>query len=162
MSSPEQTSPYPGYLLVPVRTPRNRVGTTGVIVSVAGALMALVGTALPWYSVHGVHVRLQDFTAGTSASAAKALPHAYFGWLLWVLLALTIIAALLAAVPGPLSRTLRILSPLLGGLSALLMLVSLGQLEEASIYNHTALGFWVILIGFISTGLGGSFGPRRR
>ncbi|MEP7021821.1 MAG: hypothetical protein ABI808_14340 [Pseudonocardiales bacterium] len=162
MSSPEQTSPYPGYMLVPVRSPKNRVGTTGAIVTVVGALMALIGTALPWYSVNGVHVRLQDFTAGTSSSNAKPFPHAYFGWLLWVLLGLTLVAALLATLPGPLSTILRVLSPLLGVLSAFLLVISLGELLETSIYDHTALGFWAILIGFIVTGFGGVFGPRRR
>jgi hypothetical protein len=46
--------------------------------------------------------------------------------------------------------------------TALLIVVGLGQSQEASIYDHTALGFWAILIGFIVTGLGGVFGPRRR
>lgn len=162
MSSPEQTSPYPGYVLVPVRSPKNRVGTAGAIVTVVGVLAALVGTVLAWYSVNGVTVDLQDFAKGTSSSGAKPLPHAYFGWLLWVLLALTFVAALLAALPGRLSKTLRILSPLLGVLNAFLLVMSLGELLEVSIYDHTALGFWAILIGFIVTGAGGTLGPRRR
>lgn len=150
-------------MLVPVRAQKDRAGIAGAIVTVVGTLTALVGTVLAWYSVTGADVDLQDFARGTSSAGAKDLPHMYFGWLLWLLLALTFVAALLATLPGPLSVTLRILSPLLGVLNAVLMVVSLGQLSpDNSIYDHTASGFWATLIGFIVTGFGGVFGPQRR
>ncbi|PZS25883.1 MAG: hypothetical protein DLM58_21620 [Pseudonocardiales bacterium] len=167
MTSPQQpatypASPYPGYVLMPAQPPKNRVGIVGAVVTVLGALTALAGTALHWYSVGGIDIDLHDIEQATSPSGAKALPHTYFGWLLWVLLALTIVAALLANVPGPLSTTLRVLSPLLGVLSVILLLASLGQLQrDRSVFDDATVGLWAIVIGFIVTGFGGVFGPRR-
>lgn len=157
------SSAHPGYVLVPVRAPKNRVGVVGPIVAVAGALIALVGTVLHWYDASGVNIDLHDLAKGTDVTGAKALPHVYFGWLLWVLLGLTIVTALLANVPWSLSTMLRVLSPVFGGLCVVLLLVSLGQLRQSgSIFDNAAVGLWVILLGFVLTGIGGVFGPRRR
>ncbi len=168
MSAPGQpsgypSSPPPGYQLVPIQAPKTRVGIIGPILVIVGALFALIGTLMHWYQVTGVNVDLHDLTKGTDVAGAKALPRVYFGWLLWVSLALTIVTALLANVPWSLSTALRVLSPVFGALCVLLLLVSLGQLREnASVFDNAAVGLWVILLGFVLTGIGGTFGPRRR
>ncbi|PZS17201.1 MAG: hypothetical protein DLM57_08970 [Pseudonocardiales bacterium] len=168
MSAPVQPygypqSPYPGYVLVAARGPKNRVGVLGPILAIAGALIALAGTVLHWYSAGGAHVDLHDLAKGTDVTGAKALPRVYFGWLLWLLLGLTIVAALLANVPWSMSAVLRVLSPVFGALGVVLLLVSLGQLHESgSIFDNAAVGLWAVLLGFVLTGIGGVFGPRRR
>jgi hypothetical protein len=143
-----------------LRTPR--VGNPAAMAcAVAGGAAALVGTVFDWYSPG--HTSLPDIVKLLDAPGAKAFPKAYFGWLMFVLLAATVVAALFANAAHPLSTALRIVSPLLGLLGAALVLVSLDQLVSgASIFDHAGAGLWLVLAGFVVAGFSGTPGPRRR
>jgi hypothetical protein len=138
-----------------------RVGNPAAMaVALLGGAAALAGTALDWYSPGDVS--LQDIVSALDAPGAKAFPQAYFGWLMFVLLAATVLAALFANVVHPLSTALRMVSPLLGVAGAALVCVSLHQIiRGASIFDHTAIGLWLVLAGFVVAGLSGVPGPRR-
>ena len=138
-----------------------RVGNpVAMMLAIDGGGAALVGMLLNWYSGD---VSLGDIVDALDAPGAKAFPKAYFGWVMFVLLAATVVAALLAnttlAVGGP----LRVVSPVLGVAGAALVLVSLHQLiSSGSIFEHSAIGLWLVLAGFVVAGLSGIPGPRHR
>lgn len=132
----------------------------GIVVAIVGGALSLIGTLVEWYSPGSV--TLQDIIRALDAPGAKAFPKAYFGWLMWVVLALTVVAALFANVAGPLSTPMRVASPVLGALGAILVCVSLGQLISGrSILDQSGAGLWLVLGGFIVAGLAGVLGPRR-
>lgn len=132
----------------------------GIALATIGGALALIGTLVDWYSPGSTS--LQEIIQALDAPGAKPFPKAYFGWLMWVLLALTVVAALFANTAGPLGSTLRVVSPLFGVLGAVLVCTSLGQLiQRGSIFDHSSAGLWLVLAGFILAGAGGISGPRR-
>jgi hypothetical protein len=144
-------------------TPRGaRIGVTGVVLTSVGALVSLAGTFAAWYDDGGHRVFLYQIVHAAKAPGADALPRAYFGAALWLLLAATIAVSMLASVPGRLTPGLRVLSPLLGALAVVLTYSSLTQLVTgARVFDHAALGLWLVLAGWLITGLAGAAGPRR-
>ena len=140
----------------------SRVGNpAAMLFTVLGGATALVGTLLDWYSPGAIS--LKDIVNALDAPGAKAFPKAYFGWLMFVLLAATVVTALFANAAHRFSTALRVVSPLLGGLGAALVCLSLDQLiQGASIFDHTRAGLWLVLAGFVVAGLSGLPGPRRR
>lgn len=137
-----------------------RPNLVGVSVAFGGGVLALLGTAVNWYSPGSVS--LQDIVSILDLPGAKTLPKAYFGWALWVVLALTVICSMLGNVPGPLSTPGRIAGPLLGAGGAALVCASLSALIEGhSIFDHADAGLWFVLAGFLVAGAAGAFGPRR-
>lgn len=137
-----------------------RVGNpVAMMLAIDGGAAALVGMLLNWYS----GVPLGDIVDALDAPGAKAFPKAYLGWIMFVLLAATVVAALLANTTLLVGGLLRVISPVLGGAGAALVLVSLHQLiSSGSIFEHTAIGLWLVLAGFVVAGLAGIPGPRRR
>ncbi len=161
MSEPYAAGPGYGYPPVgrDVRTDRtaNPVGMAGAAL---GGVLALFGTLVDWYSPGSIS--LQDIIRALQAPGADAFPKAYFGWLLWVLLALTVVTALFANTVGPLTTALRVVSPLLGVLGAVLLCTSLGQLiSNRSIFDHSSAGLWLVVVGFVIAGVSAIPGPRR-
>jgi hypothetical protein len=139
----------------PVRRVPNPVG---IAIALVGGIAALVGVFVDWYT----DVQLGDIVNGLDADGAKAFPKAYFGWLMWVLLAATVVAALLANLPVGVAGALRVISPILGVLGAVLVIVSLHELiRGASVFDHSAGGLYLVLVGFVVSGAGGVPGPRR-
>lgn len=155
--------PAPGYGYPPAgwaTHPVRRANPVGLVLAVLGGSVALVGTLVDWYSPGSI--ALHDIIAGLDAPGAKAFPRAYFDWLMWALLALTVVTALFANTVGPLTTTLRVASPLLGALGAILVCASLGQLISGqSIFEHSGAGLWLVLAGFVLAGASGIIGPRR-
>jgi hypothetical protein len=144
----------------PLARPTRFGNPVAMAFALVGGAAVLVGTLLDWYSRGDVS--LQDIVKALDAPGAKAFPKAYFGWLMFVLLAATVMAALFANAVHPFSTALRIVSPLLGVLGAALVCLSLHQLSQgASIFDHTAVGLWLVLAGFVVAGLSGMPGPRR-
>lgn len=138
-----------------------RGNVVGIAVATLGGVLVVVGSLVDWYSPGSV--KLQDIVyALDNVSGAKALPKAYFGWLMWVLLALAGAAAMFGNVPSPASTLCRVASPVLAVLAVVLACVSLSQLIEGrSIFDHAAAGLWLVLAGFVVIGVGGVLGPRR-
>lgn len=147
----------------PAARPR-RVGLIGVAVSTIGTLLLGGSMAIIWYANGRLdHVDLSDIVKAADDDRVKALPHAFFGWLLWVLWAVTLVVALVANLPGLMSTVLRVLAPVLGVLGVVLVYASLDQLIAGSghVVDHASIGLWLAFVGFLVTGLGGAFGPRR-
>jgi hypothetical protein len=153
-------TPYP----YPQARRPGRAGLIGIAVTTFGTLLLGLSMAIVWYAASRLdHVNLQDIAKAADASSTKALPHMFFGWLLWVLWAATVVLALLANLPSAVSTGLRVISPTLGLLGALLVYVSLDEMITggASVFDHATIGLWLALTGFVITGLGGAIGPRR-
>lgn len=156
--------PSPGYGYPPPgrgASASRRANPVGIASAAIGGSLALLGTLLDWYSPGSIS--LQDILQALQAPGAKAFPRAYFGWLMWVLLALTVVTALFANTVGPLSTTFRVASPLIGVLGAVLICVSLGQLvRDQSIFDRSSAGLWLVLAGFLIAGMSAIPGPRRK
>jgi hypothetical protein len=137
-----------------------RANPVGITLAVIGGALALIGTLVDWYSPGSIS--LQDIIQALDAPGSKAFPKAYFDWLMWVLLAATVVAAVFANTVGPLSTPLRVVSPLFGALGAALVCTSLGQLLQGqSIFDHSSAGLFLVLAGFLLAGVSGILGPRR-
>ncbi len=145
--------PYPG------RPPVRRVvNPAGIAIALLGGGAALIGSFVDWYT----DVKLGDIVNALDVDGAKAFPKAYFGWLMWVLLAATVVTALFANLPHGAAGALRIVSPVLGAVGAVLVLVSLDELvQTGSVYDHSSGGLYLVLLGFVGAGVGGALGPRR-
>jgi hypothetical protein len=152
------------YLRPPAtRTSTVEVGWLGVTVAAAGAVLVLTGSFAAWYSAGGRSVYLHDLVSAARPATARFVPHAYFGGVFWLLLAATIAISLLANLPGRFSRWLSLLSPLLGVLGVLVTYAGLEQLVAGGrVFEDSALGLWLVLGGWLVTGIGGAAGPRPR
>jgi hypothetical protein len=137
---------------------RRAANPAGIAVALIGGGTALIGTFVDWYT----GVTLGDIVNALDADGAKAFPKAYFGWLMWVLLAATVVTALFANLPHGAANALRVISPVLGALGVVLVLVSLNELsQQGSVFDHSSGGLYLVLLGFAVAGVGGLFGPRR-
>jgi hypothetical protein len=115
-------------------TPRREtVGVIGLIGAAAGAALLIVSfTALAWYRIVGQDVKFSDCHRSLNQPGAPGFPKAYFGWLGWVLLAL--------------NNYRDNATNALGGVG---------------VFKHSAVGLYFALIGFLTAGVAGVFGPRR-
>ena len=138
-----------------------RVGNpVAMMLAIDGGAAALVGMLLNWYAGD---VSLGDIVDALDAPGAKAFPKAYFGWGMFALLAATVVTALVANTTLAIGGSLRVISPVLGVAGAALVLVSLHQLiSTGSTFEHSAIGLWLVLAGFVVAGLSGIPGPRHR
>ncbi len=159
------TAPYapppPGYgPPMPVRYPHGarRPNFAGLAVAAVGGAVAIIGTLIPWYE----NTSLGDIVQGAS-HLNKDFPEAWFGWALWVVLALTAVAALFANVPGPTSTPLRIIGPLLAVAGAGGTIGALNDLvgDNGSITDHSEAGLWITLLGLLVMGVAAILGPSR-
>lgn len=152
--------------------PREKVGIIGLALAVVGAVLLILSfTTLNWYKPPGGKFSdLHDAAKAADAGLAKA----FSGWLAWVLVALVIITAVLANLPiGGMALTFRIIAPVLGILGIVLTLLALNnywskvkdaaqaQGIDVGIFNHSEIGLYFALAGFLIAGIAGVFGPRR-
>ena len=157
-------SPPPGYgygadpYASPASPVRRAANPLGIVATLVGGGLVLLGSFLPWYT----DTYLGDIVNALDADGAKAFPKAYFDWLMWVLLAVTVVAGLFANLPLGAATALRIVSPILGALGAVLVFASLNDLiSNGSAFDHSAVGLYLTLVGFLLAGVGGVLGPRR-
>lgn len=138
------------------------VNPAGIAVSLVGGALVLLAAFLPWYSAGDNDTVLADIVRALDVDGAKAFPKAYFGWLIWVVLAGCVVAALFANLPGRASGALRVAAPVLGAAGALCVVLALDDLiRQGSVFDNSGAGLYLTLIGFLVAGAGGALGPRR-
>lgn len=143
-------------------TPR-RYGGVGAGVAVAGAVVVLVSFAvLDWIGRGGSPIatfrQIHD-SVGIAGYAAV-----YFGWLGWVLLAVTLLLALAANGASPIHGLLRTVGVLVGLGAVAATVFALKQLADASwsdIGHHADVGYWLAIAGFALMAGGAVIGPRK-
>jgi hypothetical protein len=183
---------------------RSALGIPGLVLAVIGAALVVIAfTALKWLrkgssgsffedtkdttfsKIHDGFDKLDKEIASSGLSKYKGDLHegvgpTYFGWLAWVLLAVTVVLAVLAVVPNPAAKLGRILGPIVAlvaiGLTfwAIDLVRFSGQLkrlleqngQKAPSYGdflkHANIGFWFTVGGFLLLGIGALLGTRRR
>jgi hypothetical protein len=149
---------------------REKVGVIGLIGAAAGAALLIVGfTALAWYRIAGQDIKFSDLHKSLNEPGAPGFPKAYFAWLGWVLLALVVVSALLASLPiGSAALTFRIVAPAVGVIGIIVTLLALNSfwdkasnaVGDVGVFNHSAVGLYLTLIGFLIAGVAGISGPR--
>jgi hypothetical protein len=180
---PAYGQPYGGPPPAPaagVRTGRS-FGVVGAVLTIVGAALCIVAfTATNWFKIAG---ETGDFSDSRKAldrlddiNAAGTLPHAYFGWLAWVLLAAAAVIALLANLPTPASAPLRGFGALIAVAGIAFTLLAVKLISRESIARQADLpvsyGDWlknaakqpslyVALGGFLLIAIGSLIGPRR-
>lgn len=135
-------------------------GIAGTVLTLLGGLAVLASfTVLDWY--HGASFS----EIGNSNLSASGLPNAYFGWLGWACLVVTVIAGILASVPTPAVRIFRIIGIVVGiagaGLTFLAIDFSGGNTAYSQYIKNAQFGFYLAVGGFLLAGIGAGIGPRR-
>jgi hypothetical protein len=142
---------------------RRAVGRAGLAVLVIGAvLVALSFTVLNWVSASGVTIKFKDLHDAANQPGAPQVPHLYFSWLGWALLAGVVVFGIAGALPSgmhPLFRVLGILAGFGGVVVTFFALYS--HISLTDLLKHAGIGFWVALAGFFLAGIGAVVGPRR-
>ncbi len=149
-----------------VRQRRRTFGYVAAAVTVIGGIILMVAfTAVDWVSQSGNHATFPDIRrAMTRAANPPALPHGYFIWLAWVLLAAVVVFGIAGALPTPAHPALRIFGASVGIAGIVLTylayykLTGLGfdrSLQGASVGPYLAAG------GFLVAAIGASIGPHR-
>jgi hypothetical protein len=162
---PQQPSWRSGY-----DQPRESAGVVGLAAVAVGALLLIIGvTALNWYTVLGQPGKLKDL--GNSAKDIDAgLMKAYSGFLVWILVLAVVASAVVASMPSGAATLFRIITPVLGVLGVVITLLASSSfwskakdtgLQDAGVFKHTQIGFYLTLLGFLVAGIAGVFGPRR-
>ena len=172
------------------RTAPRRANVPALLLVVGGAiLVALSYTVLGWFrpetdgsfpiagsstlpAVHRLLTDIEDQSRGVVGAALLA--RYYFSLWVWVLFAVVVLAAVLAALPNRMATT----AGLFGTLSAAAAIVltfaaiKLSVVHDASYapfglgygdyLSHARLGFWLAAAGYLLAGAGALFGPPRK
>lgn len=195
----QQASPYQtGYRIHP--RPQRTLGVPGLIATVIGAILLVIGfTALDWFhkvsgdqfggsdsggrfsDIHHTIDLLDNSLAHNSQLAGEfhfGISKLYFGWLGWVLLAVSILAALIAVLPTPATPVMRVIALAAGLVGAGLTVWAAdvftvsgqlkaqieGQLGFTPSFSfwikHSYLGGWFAVAGFLFVAIGGLLGSN--
>ncbi|MCU1656210.1 MAG: hypothetical protein JWO57_866 [Pseudonocardiales bacterium] len=180
-SSPQPPGSSPRPEMGPVTTqfarldpgPSQRFGVAGSALAVIGAALLIVSfTAVNWFTKGTLgrsHFSDVHQVLNIQSAFAAGLAKAYFGWLAWVLLAVTVVIALLANAPSPFATALRVIGALAAAASIALTFLAINLLKSgvpgapsySEYIKHARVGFWMAIAGFLLVGVGALIGPRR-
>lgn len=156
--------------------PSQKFGGLSFLLTLIGTAVTVIAfTALDWFdgnrssSFHSVH-KVIDAAAAVGVGSPP-VAKAYFSWLGWALLALTIVLALLAATPtigGP----FRIAGVAAAVAAVVLTFIGIKVFKEsamlgsayhgyASYLKHARAGFYTAVLGFVLIGIAAAIGPSR-
>ncbi len=148
--------------------PSQTFGAVAAAVTLVGAVLVLVSFTLTnWLTGHNTHFNDLRATLDTNAGSFSEPARSFFGWLGWVLLIVTTLAALLAAVPT-LGTPFRFVSPIvaIGAIVITFLAIQLVRGNPALSYSdylkHARAGFYLAVAGFLLTGIGGAIGPAHQ
>jgi hypothetical protein len=174
---PGQYGGYGAPYGAPASTKVPAVGVVALVLAGVGAILGIIAfTAVDWYSGTGPSkfsdVRDVVTNAQTKPYAAS-VAKVYFGWLAWVLLAVVVIAAVLAAIPS-VSAPFRAVGVLAAVGSIVLTFIAVkffnskaaqisSEFRGYSTYlKHARVGFWMAVAAFLIAGIGAAIGAQRR
>ena len=150
-----------------------QVGVVGLVVSVIGAIVTVLGlTAINWYNLpKAVPIDNTKFTvlnplAKTVKASFTEIITGPVGWLLIVAL---IVVAIVATLPTAAAGLLRIVAPVLAvvilAAAVFALMTFWSKAKDAGIdggiFKNTGLGLWLAIGGLILLGVGGALGSRR-
>jgi flagellar biosynthesis protein FlhB len=156
--------------------PSQDFGQVSFLITIVGAaLVILAFTVINWFqgstssSFRNIHKTMNE--ANAAGIKSEVVAKAYFSWLAWVLLAVVLICALLAAVPtigGP----FRIVGPLSAVAAIALTFVAIKLFKDTTqldasyrgytqYLKHARVAFYLAVGGFLLMGVGAVIGPRR-
>jgi hypothetical protein len=197
--------PQGGYAAPPAPYARAEVRTSpnvaGLILTAVGIVLGVLAfTALKWFrngkansffetagtdsKFHQISKGFDDIKSELARAGGGAFKNdahygigpTYFGWLGWVLLAATVVCAVLALVPSPVSGAFRVLGPVVAvasiGLTfwAIYLFHATGSLKDqlagqaptySDYLSHAGVGFWFAVAAFLVIGVSAALGPRR-
>jgi hypothetical protein len=190
---------YEGGYIAPAH--RQSIGIVSLVMTATGALLVLVAFLLPdWFRNTGSGTVLSNIgdqstfreisdaydkikgqirAAGGGAFLKDlhfGIGPTYFGWLAWVLLAVTVLFAVVAALPTSAATAFRWLGAGIAIVAialtfwAIYLISVTGQLRTqiggsprySDFLSHTAVGFYLAVGGFLLIAIGALIGPRRR
>jgi hypothetical protein len=141
----------------------------------AGVLGVLSLTVIDWFSgkgrSHFSDVR-KVVTAEQTKQYATGLAKVFYGWLAWVLLAVVVIVALVAAAPN-VGRPFRAIGAILALASIVVTFLALkffnsqaGAIDSdfngySEYIKHARVGFWMLVAAFLLAGIAAAIGARR-
>ena len=143
-------------------------GIVGTVLALLGGILGIVTlTGLEWFSgnVNGS----RDFSVihdaiSSGAVDAPGFSSAYFSWLAWVFLIVAVIAGVMASFPSPALRAFRVIGTVVGFAAAGLSFLAI-QFDSNTPYvdflKHARIGFYLMVIAYILTGIGAAIGPRK-
>ncbi|MFN2563193.1 MAG: hypothetical protein ABR571_18110 [Jatrophihabitans sp.] len=153
--------------------------TYGVVAGVLAVAAAVLGvlslTVIDWFSGHD-QSHFSDVrkvvTSEQTKQYATGLAKVFYGWLAWVLLAVVVIAALIAAAPN-IGRPFRAIGAVLALASIVITFLALkffsdkagnidAEFKGYSTYlKHARAGFWMLVAAFVLAGIAAAIGARR-
>ncbi len=152
-----QQSGYPG-----PRSSTRAPSPAGIVVAAAGAALAVLGLFLDWYASGTTTVGVKALVRASQLDGASGLAHVYFGWALWVVLAIAIAVAISANLAGSGVAPLAIGGAVAGVASTVLTFSALNAgRASGSAFDHAAIGLWLFLLGPLILGAGALFALAR-
>ena len=137
--------------------------TTGIVVASVGAALAVLGLFLDWYASGSAHAGVKELAQAAKLDGAPGLAHLYFGWALWVVLAIAIAVAISANLAGSSVAPLAIAGALAGVVSTGLTYAALNSgRASGSPFDHAAVGLWLFLLGPLILAAGALVALARR
>jgi hypothetical protein len=149
--------------------------TYGVIAAALAVIAAVLGvlslTVVDWFTgpgqSHFSDVR-KLVTSDEATHYATGLAKVFYGWLAWVLLAVVVVVALLAAAPN-VGRPFRFLGAVLAAAFVVIAFLALqffkadgGKFNGYSAYlKHARAGFWMLVAAFVLAGIAAAIGAQR-
>jgi hypothetical protein len=144
----------------------------GALAVVAAVLGVVALTAINWFSGGG-HSHFNDVRKLVTSEQAKpfatGLAKVFYGWLAWVLLAVVIVVALIAASPN-IGRTFRPIGAILAAASIAVTFLAVKFLKSGAnskidsygqYLKHARVGFWMLVAAFLLAGIAAAIGARR-
>jgi hypothetical protein len=158
----------------PRRVAAKSANVIGLCIAGLGALLLLIAFAgVDWYAIPGdtSSTSVSAMHAGAS-SAGASFASTFFGGLDWLLIVVTVGAAVLACLPiGKAATWLRWTAAGLALFTVVLMIAALDDLwgkardlgaTGVGVWDHTGTGLGLALWGFILVGCAGFIRRRRR
>jgi hypothetical protein len=152
-----------------------RFGIVAAALAVVAAALGIISlTAVDWFS--GGNSKFSDVRKVVTSDQARqftsSLSRAYYSWLAWVLLAVVVIAALVAAAPG-IGSPFRVVGVLAAVASIVVSFIALkffnskaGSINSdfrnySEYLKHARAGFWMLIAAFLVAGIGAAIGAAR-
>jgi hypothetical protein len=154
---PSAPNPYAG-----VPQTHRAPSLTGIAVASVGAALAVLGLFLSWYARGSDHAGVKELVQAAKVDGAPGLAHLYFGWALWVLLAVAIAVAISANLAGSAVVPLALGGAVAGVVSTGLTYAALNAgRASGSPFDNAAAGLWLFLLGPLILAAGALFALAR-
>lgn len=133
-----------------------------VVVLVGVALLVVSLAAAPWFDFSVIHGPREGFHDIANMNDSPTYVAIYFGWLGWLLAAVTVLLACAACLPLHRPDLAGIAAFVAGIFGCGFAVAAVNRLIAAFHGAQFAYGMWLMLAGFVITGIGGAVGAFAR